>query len=126
MIGTANAVSITTATGKFLFCCHHKMGDVLELEMEFPKCSKDASSLAKRVSLLNFEPRSQNFQGLERLCRFNHYCYEEIPFYLKQSTKKRQKDTTLCYNVSEKRTKECSGGSQSCQRLISSSISSTL
>ena len=47
VIGTANAVSITTATGKFLFCCHHKMGDVLELEMEFPKCSKDASSLAK-------------------------------------------------------------------------------
>ena len=35
MIGTANAVSITTATGKFLFVCHHKMGDVLEIEMEF-------------------------------------------------------------------------------------------
>ena len=40
VIGTANAVSITTATGKFLFVCHHKMGDVLELEMEFSKCSK--------------------------------------------------------------------------------------
>ena len=47
VIGTANAASITTATGKFLFVCHHKMGDVLKLEMEFLKCSKDASSLAK-------------------------------------------------------------------------------
>ena len=35
VIGTANAVSITAATGKFLFVCHHKMGDVLKLEMEF-------------------------------------------------------------------------------------------
>ena len=34
------AVSITAATGKFLFVCHHKMGDVLKLEMEFPRCSK--------------------------------------------------------------------------------------
>ena len=40
VIGTANAVSITTATRKFLFVCHNKMGDVLKLEMEFPKCSK--------------------------------------------------------------------------------------
>ena len=29
--------------------------------MEFPKCSKDASSLAKRVSLLNFEPKVSKF-----------------------------------------------------------------
>ena len=29
--------------------------------MEFPKCSKDVSSLAKRVSLLNFEPRVSKF-----------------------------------------------------------------
>ena len=29
--------------------------------MEFPICSKDASSLAKRVSLLNFEPRVSKF-----------------------------------------------------------------
>ena len=35
VIGTANAVSITTAMGKFLFVCHHRMGNVLELEMEF-------------------------------------------------------------------------------------------
>ena len=34
------AVSITAATGKFLFVCHHKMGDVLKLEMEFPESSK--------------------------------------------------------------------------------------
>ena len=40
VIGTANAVSITAATGKFLFVCHHKMGDVLKLEMEFPESSK--------------------------------------------------------------------------------------
>ena len=40
VIGTANAVSITTATWKFLFVCHNKMGDVLKLEMEFPRCSK--------------------------------------------------------------------------------------
>ena len=46
VIGTANAVTITAATRKFLFDCHHKMGDILELEMEFPKYSKDASSLA--------------------------------------------------------------------------------
>ena len=29
--------------------------------MEFPKCSKDASSLAQRVSLLNFEPKVSKF-----------------------------------------------------------------
>ena len=29
--------------------------------MEFPRCSKDASSLAKRVSLLNFEPKVSKF-----------------------------------------------------------------
>ena len=29
--------------------------------MEFPICSKDASSLAKRVSLLNFEPEVSKF-----------------------------------------------------------------
>ena len=29
--------------------------------MEFPKCSKDASSLAQRVSLLNFEPEVSKF-----------------------------------------------------------------
>ena len=29
--------------------------------MEFPNCSKDASSLAKRVSLLNFEPKVSKF-----------------------------------------------------------------
>ena len=41
VIGTANAVSITTATGKFLFVCHHRMGNVLELEMEFFDFHKD-------------------------------------------------------------------------------------
>ena len=35
VIGTANAVSITAATGKFLFVCHHRMGNVMEIEMEF-------------------------------------------------------------------------------------------
>ena len=40
VIGTANAVTITAATRKFLFDCHHRKGDVLEAEMEFPKCSK--------------------------------------------------------------------------------------
>ena len=59
MIGTANAVSITTAMGKFLFVCHHRMGNVLELEMEFLKCSKDASKPA--VSWLNFEPMVSKF-----------------------------------------------------------------
>jgi len=33
--------------------------------MEFPICSKDASSLAKRVSLLNFEPKVSKFPVLE-------------------------------------------------------------
>ena len=75
--------------------------------MEFPKYSKDAISLAKATLIAKFRA-----WGLE--------------IYLKQSTKKRQKDTTLCYNVSEKRIKEYRGGSQSCQRLISSTISSTL
>ena len=40
VIGTANAVSITAATGKFLFVCHHRMGNVMEIEMEFLRCSK--------------------------------------------------------------------------------------
>ena len=40
VIGTAYAISITAATRKFLFVCHHRMGNVLELEMEFPICSK--------------------------------------------------------------------------------------
>ena len=35
VIGTANAVSITAATRKFLFVCHHRMGNVMEIEMEF-------------------------------------------------------------------------------------------
>ncbi len=35
VIGTANAVSITAATRKFLFVCHYEMGDVLKIEMEF-------------------------------------------------------------------------------------------
>lgn len=55
VIGTANAVSITTATGKFLFVCHHKMGDVLKLEMKFPESSKNAISLAKASLIAKFQ-----------------------------------------------------------------------
>ena len=41
VIGTANAVSITAATRKFLFVCHHRMGNVMEIEMEFFDFHKD-------------------------------------------------------------------------------------
>ena len=147
--------------GNSFFVCHHKMGDVLKLEMEFPNCSKDASSLAKRVSLLNFEPRSQNFLWLERLMPFqsllllgNSFLFVMIRWWrigvrngiskMWQRTQavsqkrvsllnfeprvsnfiwnKVPKRYYLCYNWSEKRTKECRGGSQSCQRWISSTI----
>ena len=55
MIGTAYAVSITAATGKFLFVCHHRKGDVLEAEMEFPESSKNASRLAKASLIAKFQ-----------------------------------------------------------------------
>ena len=41
VIGTANAVSITAATGNSFFVCHRRMGDILELEMEFFDFHKD-------------------------------------------------------------------------------------
>ena len=50
VIGTANAVSITAATRKFLFVCHYEMGDVLKLEMEFPKCGKERKQSRKSES----------------------------------------------------------------------------
>ena len=49
---------------------------------------KDASSLANRVSLLNFEPMVSKFaqvaprRRVSSLVRFAHYCKAELLFYL--------------------------------------------
>ena len=59
VIGTAVPFQSLLLLGNSFFVCHHKMGDVLKLEMEFPRCSKDASKPA--VSWLNFEPKVSKF-----------------------------------------------------------------
>ena len=40
VIGTAMPFQSLLLRGNSFFVCHHKMGDVLKLEMEFPRCSK--------------------------------------------------------------------------------------
>ena len=45
VIGTAMPFQSLLLRGNSFFVCHHKMGDVLKLEMKFPESSKNASSL---------------------------------------------------------------------------------
>ena len=40
VIGTAVPFQSLLLRGNSFFVCHHRMGNVMELEMEFPICSK--------------------------------------------------------------------------------------
>ena len=50
VIATAMPFQSLLLRGNSFFVCHQKMGDVLELEMEFSKCSKDASKPAVSIT----------------------------------------------------------------------------
>ena len=50
VIGTAVPFQSLLLRGNSFFVCHHKMGDVLKLEMEFPNCSKERKQSRKSES----------------------------------------------------------------------------
>ena len=50
VIATAMPFQSLLLLGNSFFVCHHKMGDVLKLEMEFPKCGKERKQSRKSES----------------------------------------------------------------------------